>query len=182
MRRQPFSGRTLAILGLLTLLALLAACGTLATPASTGAIQPTFTWPTVTPPGQPPATTTRGQPTAAGKNAPRPATAPATRGQPTATAGKSATMPTIAFAQLPREAQATIRLIDRGGPFPYNQDGAIFGNREGLLPPEPNGYYHEYTVDTPGSADRGARRVIGGRAGELYYTDDHYDSFRKIVR
>jgi ribonuclease T1 len=161
MRRQPFSGRTLATLGLLTLLALLAACGTLATPASTGAIQPTFTWPTVTPPGQPPATTTRGQPTAA---------------------GKSATMPTIAFAQLPREAQATIRLIDRGGPFPYNQDGAIFGNREGLLPPEPNGYYHEYTVDTPGSADRGARRVIGGRAGELYYTDDHYDSFRKIVR
>jgi ribonuclease T1 len=162
MRRQPFSGRTLAILGLLlTLLALLAACGTLATPASTGAIQPTFTWPTVTPPGQPPATTTRGQPTAA---------------------GMSATMPTIAFAQLPQEAQATIRLIDRGGPFPYNQDGAIFGNREGLLPPEPNGYYHEYTVDTPGSADRGARRVIGGRAGELYYTDDHYDSFRKIVR
>jgi ribonuclease T1 len=161
MRRQPFSGRTLAILGLLTLLALLAACGTLATPASTGAIQPTFTWPTVTTPGQPPATTTRGQPTAA---------------------GMSATMPTIAFAQLPQEAQATIRLIDRGGPFPYNQDGAIFGNREGLLPPEPNGYYHEYTVDTPGSADRGARRVIGGRAGELYYTDDHYDSFRKIVR
>jgi ribonuclease T1 len=178
MRERALCGRTLAATGLLlALLTLLAACGTLATPTSAVAVRPTFTWATVTAPAAPAIATTaatHSQPTSASA---------ATRAQPTATAaGKGATMPTIAFAQLPPEAQATVRLIDRGGPFPYRQDGTVFGNREGLLPPEPDGYYHEYTVDTPGSADRGARRIIRGRDGKLYYTDDHYASFKKVVR
>lgn len=89
---------------------------------------------------------------------------------------------TIPFGALPPEAQRTIALIDRGGPFPYDRDGITFGNREGLLPSQANGYYREYTVITPGSADRGARRIIAGRDGQLYYTDDHYESFRRVVR
>ncbi len=89
---------------------------------------------------------------------------------------------TVPVASLPPEAQQTIALIDRGGPFPYDRDGITFGNREGLLPAQSNGYYHEYTVVTPGSADRGTRRVIAGRDGQLYYTDDHYLSFRRVVR
>lgn len=88
---------------------------------------------------------------------------------------------TISFDKLPREAQQTIRLIRQGGPFPYDKDGSTFGNREGLLPKRPNGYYKEYTVITPGSRDRGARRIVAGREGELYYTDDHYDSFKRVV-
>jgi ribonuclease T1 len=68
-----------------------------------------------------------------------------------------------------------------GGPFPYARDGVVFENRERLLPQHASGYYHEYTVTTPGAATRGTRRVIQGRAGELYYTDDHYSSFTWIV-
>ena len=75
---------------------------------------------------------------------------------------------------------ATLGLIAAGGPFPYRQDGAIFSNRESLLPAEPQGYYHEYTVPTPGSRDRGARRIVAGSRGEIYYTDDHYRSFWRI--
>ena len=91
-------------------------------------------------------------------------------------------LPTIRYQDLPRQAQDTIRLIDQGGPFPFDRDGITFQNREGILPKKPNGYYHEYTVITPGSSDRGARRIIAGDLGELYYTDDHYDSFREVVR
>jgi guanyl-specific ribonuclease Sa len=87
---------------------------------------------------------------------------------------------TIAFDDLPREAKQTIDLIQQGGPFPYNKDGSVFGNRERLLPSRPSGYYREYTVETPGSDDRGARRIVAGEDGELYYTDDHYDSFRRV--
>lgn len=89
---------------------------------------------------------------------------------------------TIAFSELPSEALDTLDLIRKGGPFPYRQDGAIFQNRERLLPRKPKGYYHEYTVETPGSDDRGARRIITGNDGELYYTDDHYDSFKVILQ
>jgi len=81
---------------------------------------------------------------------------------------------------LPREAQATLVLIQQGGPFPYAKDGAVFGNFEKRLPFRERGYYHEYTVPTPGSRDRGARRIIAGRGGEIYYTDDHYRTFRRI--
>lgn len=86
----------------------------------------------------------------------------------------------IAFSQLPPEARATIALIRKGGPFPYAKDGAIFGNREAILPPQDRGYYREYTVKTPGQRTRGARRIIWGKGGEFYYTDDHYNHFRRV--
>ncbi len=92
-------------------------------------------------------------------------------------------LPLVRLVDLPPEAAETVDLIDRGGPFPEpDHDGGVFGNREGLLPDEPSGYYREYTVPTPGSPDRGARRIIAGDGGELYWTADHYDSFALIVR
>ncbi|HET8665291.1 MAG TPA: ribonuclease domain-containing protein [Nocardioides sp.] len=89
-------------------------------------------------------------------------------------------LPQVALDELPPEAADTVALIRAGGPFPYDRDGVVFENREGLLPDEPSGYYHEYTVPTPGSSDRGARRIIQGSGGELYWTDDHYRSFERI--
>ncbi|MFJ3719337.1 ribonuclease domain-containing protein [Streptomyces sp. NPDC090057] len=91
-------------------------------------------------------------------------------------------MATVQESRLPAEARRTLALIDRGGPYPYARDGVVFGNFEGHLPRQPRGYYHEYTVPTPGSADRGARRLVTGRDGETYYTDDHYNSFRAVLR
>ena len=85
------------------------------------------------------------------------------------------------MANLPRQARDTVRLILAGGPFPFDRHGATFQNREGLLPARPRGYYREYTVITPGSNDRGARRIVAGEGGELYYTDDHYDSFKRGI-
>ena len=92
-------------------------------------------------------------------------------------AGRSGVVP---LSQLPPQARRTVQHIRAGGPFPYPQDGVVFENREGHLPAEPRGYYHEYTVVTPGSADRGPRRIVAGQQGELYYTGDHYRSFRRI--
>ena len=90
-------------------------------------------------------------------------------------------LPLIAQADLPPQAGETLALIAAGGPFPYPQDGAVFENREGLLPDADRGYYHEYTVETPGSPDRGARRIVVGNQGERYWTDDHYASFWRIA-
>ena len=87
----------------------------------------------------------------------------------------------VPIAKLPPEARETVALIKAGGPFPYQRDGAVFGNREGLLPKRERGYYREYTVRTPGERTRGARRIVAGRDGTLYYTDDHYRSFRRIL-
>ena len=94
----------------------------------------------------------------------------------------------IAAAALPAEARATLALIKAGGPFPHARDGSVFSNREKLLPPRQRGHYREYTVKTPGARDRGARRIVAGAgasgdartSGEYYYTDDHYNSFRRI--
>lgn len=86
----------------------------------------------------------------------------------------------ISQQQLPAEARQTLQLIDAGGPFPYDRDGIVFGNFERLLPQHKRGYYHEYTVPTPGVTHRGARRIVTGEAGERYYTADHYRSFRRI--
>lgn len=99
----------------------------------------------------------------------------------------AALIQTVALASLPSQAQETERLIRAGGPFPYEKDGSRFGNRERLLPAQPRGYYREYTVKTPGSRDRGARRIVcGGKEptspDACYYTDDHYASFRRIVK
>ena len=91
-------------------------------------------------------------------------------------------LPTVPLQELPKEAVATVALIDAGGPFPYDKDGTVFGNLEGILPKQPRGYYREYTVPTPGSRDRGARRLVAGRDGDLYYTADHYESFRQVQR
>lgn len=112
----------------------------------------------------------------------RHASAPVATGSPTATAPTRAPQRTYAADFLPAEAHATLDRIARGGPFEHRQDGATFGNYEGLLPQQPRGYYHEYTVETPGARTRGARRIItGGTPPEVwYYTDDHYRSFRRF--
>ena len=90
----------------------------------------------------------------------------------------------IAYAALPPEAQQTLQLIRKGGPYPYQRDGVTFGNYERLLPRRNRGYYREYTVPTPGARDRGPRRIVAGAdvrtSGEVYYSDDHYNSFRRI--
>ena len=90
----------------------------------------------------------------------------------------------VSVSELPPEARVTLRHIHDGGPFPYSRDGVVFGNRERMLPPQPRGYYHEYTVPTPGAKTRGARRVVCGGAvtsvSECYYSDDHYQTFRRI--
>ncbi|TWT23177.1 ribonuclease [Luteimonas marina] len=85
-------------------------------------------------------------------------------------------------AFLPKEARPVLRRIADGGPHPYRQDGSVFQNREGRLPSQPRGYYREYTVETPGLGHRGARRIVtGGQPPAVYYyTDDHYDSFRRF--
>lgn len=91
----------------------------------------------------------------------------------------------IHVAELPRQGRETYELIRAGGPFPFDKDGMVFGNRERLLPAERRGFYREYTVKTPGSRDRGARRIVCGGPARAphacYYTADHYASFRKIV-
>lgn len=103
--------------------------------------------------------------------------------QPSAPEG----LPSVTLAELPPEARKTEQMIRSGGPFPFSKDGTIFGNRERLLPRKPRGHYREYTVRTPGSRDRGARRIVCGgeqpAAPEVcYYTADHYASFRRIVQ
>jgi ribonuclease T1 len=95
-------------------------------------------------------------------------------------------LPSVALAELPPEARETQALILRGGPFAYRKDGAIFGNRERLLPSQSRGYYREYTVRTPGAPDRGARRIVCGgvqarQPDDCFYTADHYASFRRIA-
>jgi len=92
---------------------------------------------------------------------------------------------TISVSELPRQGVQTYELIHRGGPFAHEKDGVVFGNRERLLPVHKRGYYREYTVKTPGSRDRGARRIVCGGKPQTpdtcYYTADHYASFSKIV-
>ena len=100
-------------------------------------------------------------------------------------AAKLADFPLVLLADMPKEARATMSLIRKGGPFPYSQDGVVFSNRERALPKQPRGYYHEYTVKTPGTRTRGARRIVCGgnpkpAPTECFYTDNHYESFRKI--
>lgn len=90
----------------------------------------------------------------------------------------------VRIADLPPEARDVLKRIHAGGPFPHDRDGVVFGNRERLLPAHPRGYYHEYTVRTPGERSRGARRIVCGgpktAPAACYYTNDHYQSFRRI--
>lgn len=87
----------------------------------------------------------------------------------------------VRAADLPKEARETLALIKQAGPFPYSRDGVVFANREGRLPHASRGTYREYTVKTPGSRDRGARRMIAAGSNQFWYTADHYRSFRRIV-
>lgn len=120
--------------------------------------------------------------------APAPDAPPGPAGAPPVVAEPaSSPAPDAAIATIPREAFDTLRLIERGGPFPYRQDGGTFGNRERLLPLRERGWYREYTVSTPGARDRGARRIVTGggipgerAASEFFYTADHYRSFRRF--
>ncbi|MDN5760830.1 MAG: ribonuclease [Microlunatus sp.] len=118
-----------------------------------------------------------------------PAAPPSTAPTASRTATSAATpssldnLPWVNLADLPREAQRTVALIEAGGPFPYGKDGSTFNNFEGVLPTEPRGYYREYTVPTPGEQTRGARRIVtGDRDRDLFYTADHYDTFARIRR
>src|SRR5690606_27198124 len=100
----------------------------------------------------------------------------------------AADLPVVPLHELPPEARATLVLIQQGGPFPYRRDGTVFRNFERRLPVRGRGYYREYTVRTPGLNHRGERRIVAGTgasgdvrtSGEYYYTDDHYNSFRRI--
>jgi ribonuclease T1 len=100
-------------------------------------------------------------------------------GAPPADGGQNS-LPVVAPAELPAEARDTLHAIKQGGPFAYERDGAVFKNYERILPKRPRGYYHEYTVKTPGARNRGARRIISGEVSEYYYTADHYKTFRQI--
>jgi ribonuclease T1 len=98
-----------------------------------------------------------------------------------------ASLDVVALSALPREAHKTHQLILTGGPFPYEKDGTVFGNRERILPKHPRGYYREYTVPTPGAKNRGARRLVcGGKPPSTpdvcYYTGDHYSSFKRVAQ
>jgi ribonuclease T1 len=95
--------------------------------------------------------------------------------------GKQDGLPVIAAADLPAEARDTLRAIKQGGPFAYPRDGEVFNNFERILPKRQRGYYHEYTVVTPGEHNRGVRRIISGETNEYYYTADHYQTFKRIL-
>lgn len=87
----------------------------------------------------------------------------------------------VSLASLPSQAATTVRLVQQGGPFPYRQDGVVYHNNNRVLPRQRDGYYHEYTVKTPGVGSRGARRIIHGKGTQYWYTADHYDSFQRIA-
>ncbi|MCX5197897.1 guanine-specific ribonuclease N1 and T1 [Streptomyces sp. NBC_00249] len=91
-------------------------------------------------------------------------------------------MATVRADALPQQAREVLALIDKGGPYAYRQDGTVFGNFEKVLPKRKRGYYHEFTVKTPGERDRGARRIVTGQGGEFYWTDDHYQTFKAVLR
>ena len=125
------------------------------------------------------------EPGASASQAPASQPGQAASGAPAASGAQArGTLATVTKAQLPAEAAETLRLIKAGGPFPFSEDGVLFRNSAGLLPQHPRGYYHAYTVRTPGAADRGLRRIVCGgprkQIGDCYYTDDYYVSFKRI--
>jgi ribonuclease T1 len=100
-------------------------------------------------------------------------------------AGASSVVTPVARTKLPGEAAETLRLIKAGGPYPFGEDGVLFRNSAVMLPQHPRGYYHAYTVKTPGLADRGLRRIVCGgprkQTADCYYTEDYYVTFKRIV-
>lgn len=113
--------------------------------------------------------------TATAASAPAPTAVTSIAAQPSC--GDTSSYQKQNLSALPPEATDTVNLIKQGGPYPYPADDGIFSNREGVLPACASGYYREYTVETPGSPDRGARRIVKGDGGEYFYTDDHYATF-----
>ena len=95
--------------------------------------------------------------------------------------GGQESLSVIRVAELPVQARETLLAIKQGGPFAYPRDGVVFNNFEQVLPKRQRGYYHEYTVVTPGESNRGVRRIISGAAHEYYYTADHYQTFKRIL-
>ncbi len=152
-------------------------------PAGASGIFPTPDEPTQTPPlpkkPQPRTTPTTDTPDSPTKPSLPPLDTPAARGDVAVPIFPNE--PTVRIADLPREARDTLERIESQGPFPFERDGITFKNREGLLMDKPDGYWSEYTVITPGERSRGARRIVAGSKGERYYSDDHYQSFRRIV-
>ncbi len=130
--------------------------------------RPTTTRPTTTLPGTSQPTTTR-----------RPQDTRPETGRPRARS-RVRSLTLIDVEELPAQADPVIDAIESDGPFDYDRDGVTFQNRERILPQESRGYYHEYTVRTPGESDRGARRLVTGVDGSLFYTDDHYESFVQV--
>ncbi|WMX48005.1 ribonuclease domain-containing protein [Streptomyces roseicoloratus] len=128
-----------------------------------------------------PAATTRTAAVASTATSGLPAASSRSSADPPGRRTPSSGLPTVREADLPPEARTTLALIRKGGPFPYAKDGTVFSNFERVLPRRERGYYREYTVRTPGGRDRGPRRIVTGRQGETYYTDDHYRSFREVV-
>ncbi|WP_082558600.1 ribonuclease [Kitasatospora sp. MBT66] len=149
--------------------------------ASQSAASKTAATPTATGPAA--ASTAPAAPKPSAPRPSAPATPPAT---PPATAAGTGWVPTdpaladVCRTRLPDQARDTLGLIAKGGPYPYRSDGIVFENRESRLPRKTSGYYHEFTVVTPGSGDRGARRVVTGGSGEQYWTADHYATFQEI--
>lgn len=113
--------------------------------------------------------------------APAPGQVPSSREAPSSGVANPSRLPEIKASSLPPEARRVLALIARGGPYPYGQDNAVFGNFERILPRKASGYYREFTVPTPGATSRGARRIVTGATGEKYYSADHYESFKFIV-
>lgn len=180
MRRFGFEGATIAAIVMAVALAL-AGCGRGATDAASipASVFPTSSQvaasatPTIEP-------SPSVDPTSMAPSTPAPS--PSKTGPTLAPSLPSSNLPTITIAQLPAEGRKTLVLIASNGPFPYRKDGVVFTNRERRLPKHDYGWYQEYTVITPGSPDRGARRIISGRNGERYYTSDHYASFQEVIQ
>ena len=180
MRRIRFEGASIAAIVMAVALAVVG-CGRGATDAPSVPVSvfpvSTPTSPAATPAGEqsPSADSTSVAPS-------MPAPSPSKTGPTLAPALPSSNLPTITIAQLPPEGRKTLVLIASNGPFPYRKDGVVFSNRERRLPKHDYGWYQEYTVITPGSPDRGARRIISGRNGERYFTADHYASFQEVIQ
>ncbi|GGZ88004.1 ribonuclease domain-containing protein [Streptomyces subrutilus] len=127
---------------------------------------------------------TKPAPAAASASSPRATADPSVvpTAAPSAAPGWAKGLVVVRAEALPQQAREVLALIDKGGPYAYRQDGTVFGNFEKVLPKQKRGYYHEFTVRTPGERDRGARRIVTGEGGEFYYTDDHYDTFKAVLR
>jgi ribonuclease T1 len=171
----------LRLLPLVAASLLLGACSG-QTAARTTTVQPTVTQTALACTGAQTVGCTRSRPPSGSARTAAVQTQPAQSAQPAQSGRDPASgLAWVALSGLPREARTTYRLILAGGPYPYSRDGVVYQNREGVLPRRSRGSYHEYTVRTPGSSDRGARRLVCAAVPECYYTDDHYASFRRVA-